>query len=218
MPTLEIPERYVATVCKILRLDDKAVEEIRSSLEREGQSSVPPNDVRSKISRAVSDAELAETLVSLYVAKSTRELPTEEFAEAVCVAAERQAHDCRALTSDERIRSKGILVKLLSVDSITELSKALDLQTSDERLFCDARIFTDLRPVFGPAIPEGPKGMVTIHHLRLSYHQPGTARRWYFYVSLDADDLKAFHKVIERAEQKAEALRSSVDKAPYMGY
>jgi hypothetical protein len=218
MPTLEIPERYVAAVCKILKLDDNTAEEIRASLEREGQSTVAPNDVRSKMSRAVSDSEIMEALLSLYVVKSARELPADEFAEAVCSAAERQAPDCRQLTSDERTHSKGTLIKLLSVDSIGTLSKALDLQTSDERTFCDARIFTDLRPVFGPSIPEGPKGMVIIHHLRLSYHQPGTPRRWNFYVSLDAEDLEALHKVIERAEQKADALRSSVSKAPYMGY
>jgi hypothetical protein len=217
MPTLEIPDRYVAAIWRILRLEDKTVEEIRSGLEREGQSGVSPNDLRSKISRAVSDAEIAEALASLYVVKSSRELPLEEFAGAVCSAAERQAPDRKPLTSDERTHSIGVLTKLLSVDSISELSKAFDLQTSDERIFCDARIFTDLRPVFGPSIPEGPKGMVIIHHLRLSYHQPGTPRRWNFYVSLDAEDLEVLHKVIERAEQKADALRSSVNKAPYMG-
>jgi len=218
MPTLEIPERYVAGVCKILRLDDKAVEEIRSSLEREGQSDAAPNDVRSKMSRAVSDLEIMEALLSLYAVKSSRELPTEEFAVAVCAAAERQASDCRKLTPDEQTRSKGILIKLLNIDSIGTLTKAFDLQTSDERIFCEARIFTDLRPVFGPDIPQGPKGLVIIHHLKLSYHQPGTNRRWNFYVSLDAEDLAALHKVIERAEQKAGALRSSVSKTPYMGY
>jgi hypothetical protein len=218
MPTLEIPERYLGAVHRLLRLDDKTVEEIRSSLEREGQSTVVPNDVRSKVSRAVSDSEIMEALLSLYVVKSARELPTEEFAEAVCAAAERQAPDRKPLTSDERTHSIGVLIKLLSVDSISALSKAFDLQTSDERLFCDARIFTDLRPVFGPSVPDGPKGMVIIHHLRVSYHQPGTPRRWNFYVSLDAEDLEELHKVIERAEQKADALRSSVNKAPYMGY
>lgn len=218
MATLEIPERYLGTVHRLLRLDDKTADEIRSSLEREGQSAVPPNDIRSRMSRAVPDPEIMEALLSLYLVKSTRELPTEEFAEAVCVAAERQASDQWTLTPDERIRSKGVLVKLLSVDSVSALSKAYDLQTSDERTFCDARIFTDLRPVFGPTIPEGPEGMVIVHHLRLSYHQPGTNRRFNFYVSLDAEDLKTLHKVVERAEQKADAIRTSVNKAPYMGF
>jgi hypothetical protein len=170
------------------------------------------------MSRAVSDLEIMEALLSLYAVKSSRELPTEEFAVAVCAAAERQASDCRKLTPDEQTRSKGILIKLLNIDSIGTLTKAFDLQTSDERIFCEARIFTDLRPVFGPDIPQGPKGLVIIHHLKLSYHQPGTNRRWNFYVSLDAEDLAALHKVIERAEQKAGALRSSVSKTPYMGY
>jgi hypothetical protein len=218
MPTLEIPERYVAAIHKILRLDVKAVEEIRSNLERENQPGVGQNDIRSMVSRSVSDPEIAEGLVSLYVVKSSRELPTEELAEAVCAAAERQVLDKKPFTQAERIHSKENLVKLLSVGRIALLSKALDLQTSDERSFCDVRILTDLRPVFGPTISEGPKGMVIVHHLRLAYHRPGSPRHENFYVSLDADDLKMLHKVIERAEQKANALRDTANKFPYMGY
>jgi hypothetical protein len=218
MPTLEIPERYVAAVHKILRLDDKAVEEIRLNLERESQSGVGQDDIRSIMSRSVSDPEIAEGLVSLYVVKSSRELPTEELAEAVCGAAERQARDLRPFTQIERTRSKDNLLKLLSVNRIAVLSKALDLQTGDERSFCDVRILTDLRPVFGPTISEGPKGMVIVHHLRLSYHRAGLPRHENFYVSLDAEDLKMLHKVIERAEQKANALRATATEFPYMGY
>lgn len=217
MPTLEIPERYLDGINKLLRLDDKSIEEIRLNLERESQSSGGSIKIGSVIARSVSDSRIAEALTSLYVVKSSREVSAEEFAEAVCAAAEREAPNGPPFPQPERTQFKDRLVKLLNVKGVGIAAKAVDLQTDDERTFCGVRILTDLRPVFGSNIADGPEGMVIVHLLKLGYHQTGIDRHVNFYVSLDSDDLKMLRKVIDRAEQKANALKATMSRLPYLG-
>src|SRR5207253_649802 len=86
-------------------------------------------------------------------------------------------------------------------------TKVYDLSTGDERTFCHARILTDLRPVFGPNLEDGPKAMLVVHHLKLAYHGDSDKHQE-FHISLDADDLETLKKIIERAETKAKSLKS----------
>jgi hypothetical protein len=95
-------------------------------------------------------------------------------------------------------------------------TKAYDLQTEGERTFCDARILTDLRPVFGKDIASGPAGMVIIHRLKLGYHNSEGEHRT-FYIALDAEDLVTLKKAIDRAELKARSLKSIVKDVPFLG-
>src|SRR5262249_44182886 len=172
-------------------------------------SSRAGTDARSSMIRAVSDVnvedarQIAETISKLYAVKSTRDLSVEEFVNDVCDAMG---------TEVDRGRLTKNLLALLSDDKLGLTAKALDLQTDDERTFCgDSRILTDLRPVFGAGISEGPKAMVIVHILKLGYHSTGSGRHRDFYVSMDAEDLKALRNIIDRAEEKAESLKAKVD-------
>jgi len=149
--------------------------------------------------------------------KSSKEISVEEFSEAVCAAAEREFLDHQPFSPAERVKFKENLVMLLGVKDVGMAAKAVDLQTDDERMFCGARILTDLRPVFGSSISDGPEGMVIIHLLKLGYHQPGSEKHVNSYVSMDSDDLKTLRKAIDRAEQKANALKAGIKNLPYLG-
>ncbi len=109
------------------------------------------------------------------------------------------------------------MLALLGAEAFTLTAKAQDLQTDDERTFCRARILTDLRPVFGTNIEDGPKGMVIIHLLKLGFHQASERHHDEFYVALDADDLQTLKKVVERAQSKAKILRATVSNLPVLG-
>ena len=98
------------------------------------------------------------------------------------------------------------------------VAKAWDLKTDDERVFCGARILTDMRPVFGPNVKDGPKAMAVVHLLKLGFDRVGDPKRHNeFHVSLDAEDLGSLRKLIERAEDKASTLRNSVKDIPVFG-
>ena len=90
------------------------------------------------------------------------------------------------------------------------------MRTEDERVFCQARILTDLRPVFGQVIEDGPKAMVVVHLLKLTFHK-GSEKHQEFFVSLDGDDLKTLRGLIDRAEAKAKTLKSSIKDVRLFG-
>ena len=137
-----------------------------------------------------------------------RDAPIEEFADEVCDAMEALSSDER-LPHAEREAFRHNLLTLLSADIFSLLTKVHDLATEDERTFCHARIITDLRPVFGLDPDDGPKAMLVVHMLKLTYHQ-GTKEHKHFHVSLDSADLKAMKQLIQRAELKAKTLKRSV--------
>lgn len=225
MPKLNIPERYRAGVSKIRRLDERSVREIRSALEQPVESpkvtgngvEIPskPDAVAIKAMRSVSSVntsdfkQIAEALAALYGVKSTRDVSVDEFADDVCDALESLPSEEERLPHSEREQFKGKLVTLLSADVFSLVSKTYDLATEDERTFCDARILTDLRPVFGTQVEDGPQAMVVVHLLKLAYHQ-GSEHHNQFYVALDDDDLQTLKKLLDRAEAKAKTLRSAV--------
>jgi hypothetical protein len=108
------------------------------------------------------------------------------------------------------------IVKLLDCDkSIGVTSKALDVMTEHERVYCNARILSDIRPVFATA-PETADGAVIIHNLQIGFHFNGKHRE--IYIALDSGDIKQLKAIIERAEKKDTALQSILTQSriPYL--
>lgn len=100
------------------------------------------------------------------------------------------------------------LRKLLSFEKVLGVTaKALDVLSEQERFFCQARILTDIRPVFPLRSEESPAGFVLIHTLRITYHQAGGADHKDFHLALDGAGLEELEGVLERAKRKEETLR-----------
>ena len=232
MPKLTIPDRNRAGVAKIRRLDDRTIQEIRNALDlRRGAGSqkngngleVPtdPNSVALSAVRSIASvnvaefAQIAESLAGLYMARSMQDMSPDDFLEQVCDAMEAIPDEALRLPHSERESFKEKIRILLSSDAFAIVAKAYDLAT-EERTFCSSRILTDLRPVFGARVEDGPQAMVVLHTLRLTYHE-AHKKHEEFFVILDADDLKQLRNQIDRAERKAETLRSSVKDVRLFG-
>lgn len=225
MPKLNIPERFRVGLSKIGKLDDASVAQIRAALERPVSGYGPDEDI--KLPNRLSDIpetalaptaalgsktdlrQIAEAVAGLYSAKAARDIGVEDFADQVCDAMEALESEELRLPHAERGQFRKKLLTLLDADVFAVVSKAFDLATEDERTFCHARILTDLRPVFGTRVEEGPKGMVVVHVLKIDYHA-GSPAHHQFYLALDADGLQELRKVIDRAEAKARTLKSAV--------
>lgn len=112
----------------------------------------------------------------------------------------------------DRFRSD--LVELLSVGgSLSVTAKALEVMAEHERILCNARILTDIRPVFDEATKVPPAALI-IHNLRIRYHHEGNFNETReFFVALDGDDLRRLQTIIDRAVDKENALRSLLRNA-----
>jgi hypothetical protein len=109
------------------------------------------------------------------------------------------------------------LAQLLSFDrSLGVTSKALDVMTEHENVFQNARILTDIRPVFGKNITKKPAAAVTIHTLQISYEQSGSLKE--FYVAMDSRDVRILQAVLQRAIMKEISLKVLIHRSsvPYL--
>ena len=108
-------------------------------------------------------------------------------------------------TQDEISELRSRLERLLSIDTLKLISKAARLQRDGERLYCEAKILSDIRPVFGSEATARPAGAVITHTLRVGYHEGKDHRE--FHIVLDSTDLEALNKVVQRAQDKDRTLR-----------
>lgn len=229
MPKLNIPERYRSSLSSIRFLSDRQVQEIRTVLD---QVAPPSSQNTSAAQELPSDpgaamiavrkasprtdianfTKILEVLIAMYEIKSQRDVSVETFVDDICDAMEGLDSPELHLQHSERPEFAGKLLTLLNAEVFALVAKAHDLATEDERTFCHARILTDLRPIFGSVVEDGPKAMIVMHTLKLAFHQQGSNDdHGEFYVALDSDDLQTLRKLIDRAEAKAKSL-SAVSK------
>jgi hypothetical protein len=121
------------------------------------------------------------------------------------------------LTQQELAKLQARFKKLLSISTLTAISKAARLQRDGERLYCESKIVSDVRPVFGSDPTASPVGAVLIHTLKLVYHLGKEHKE--FHVVLDSEDLEALNDVIIRARFKDRSLRNFLNrsKLPNLG-
>jgi hypothetical protein len=116
------------------------------------------------------------------------------------------------MTSEARQDVKERLSKLLTVSAVRLAAKALDLAGDYEHLFVDARILTDVRPVFPDDETKAPAAAVIVDTLKINYYGPdGNLRS--FHVALDQAELDELRKVIVRGLEKTRGMRSFLDSA-----
>jgi len=151
----------------------------------------------------VSSDDLKVILDALLVLNGVRafvSLGVPEFATAVCDARELK------VPSEDREVFIDSLTRILGAEYVNVTSKAMNVLTEYERTLHDARVMTDIRPVFGEDAARGPVAATIAHTLRLTYHE--RQRLQDFYIGLDTGDVKTLLEVLKRAEIKAASLRS----------
>jgi hypothetical protein len=90
--------------------------------------------------------------------------------------------------------------------TIGTAAKAGPVQTDHDRIFCEARVLTDLRPIYHFDISERPSAAVVIHMLKIT-HRDHYGKKYDSFFALDSNDLTTMKQVIERASKKEETLR-----------
>ena len=198
----------------IATLPDSSVDELTQAIESSPITS-ESKDMAANIAghvHGIAQEELddiVDLIYALYHVREYTELSKSRFITELVDGLREQAKDPRISSSDtSQLRKR--FERLLSLGTLDTITKAITLQRNGERLFCDAQILSDLRPVFGDDVKQKPRAVVITHTLKLSYHEEGDHKS--FFIVLDEVDLNALSDVVERAKAKADTLTALIKK------
>lgn len=150
--------------------------------------------------------KILTAIYALYDVRGLAEAPVDEFVDDL-VAAMRETGSAE-LAVEERESVVRRLHAVLAVDPLAVRAKAHALQRDHEHIFHDAKILTDLRPVFSTPDAE-PEGVIIEYTLKIVFHDG--ARHKEVYMALDASDLSRLREIIQRAEMKVASLSAMLD-------
>jgi ribosomal protein L17 len=109
---------------------------------------------------------------------------------------------------------KGRMTSLLNETAIHLTSvKVAELRREIERMFCSARVLTDIRTAFGYDAKKRP-ALTIMHTLEIKYHDD-TGKLREFYVAVDDDDLTILKEAINRAFEKKATLVDLLEKSEF---
>jgi len=152
-------------------------------------------------------AQLKSSIQTMYTIRAYSDVPIEEFVSDVCDALKAEGN----LPPTDETSFRDRLSRVLGIDALTVAAKAVLLQNEHEHDFCDARILTDARPVYGDDPSAAPSAVIISHTLKLSYHKGAGGHLNEIYLSLGSRDIGELLQVLERAEKKAQSLRAALE-------
>jgi hypothetical protein len=215
VPFLRVPERHREAIKLLGDLDDESFSELYRILKEAPQNSQSEDDLTSRIGivpklDAAQISKVVRALVSLYRVRTKQEISAEQLTSELYDVIREEGRN--VVTPQKAPVFKSRLSQLLSLTALDVIfSKASELQLESERLLCESRILTDLRPVFGSSPSAQPKAMVIVHTLKLVYHELGEHKE--IYISLDSEDIAKLKQCLERAEVKARTLEEMLKAA-----
>jgi len=157
--------------------------------------------------------DILQILVPMYRAYVTSEATPEDFVEHVQRALEdADDEDLIPPDGDWDVYKQRLLPFLRLDRPLGVVSKATYLWTEHEHVFTEARIFSDIRPVFGANPEEDPTAAVLTHSLMLTYRDRNTTKE--LFLMLGSSDLAKLRQAVNRAERKDKSLRRLLASTP----
>lgn len=209
MPKLQIPERYRRAIAALPHLPDTQFHSLLSALSK--STNTDAAKIAAAADSSLPDGEqLVEAVLSFYAVPTEWDVPRDEFTEDLVEAVRPEwggKPDVDPDAAEAVFRAR--LRALTSIDEVAVNVKATRVLTEYERPFQSARVFSDLRPVFGESVDAGVVGMGVIHTLKITYHTADFGLENFFVALTDAD-IQKLKATIERADAKAKALRQQL--------
>lgn len=206
---LQIPSRDHSGLSKLLLWDDEKLKELLDILAKK----TPTLSIEGYISYATENTNIEQTdveemmlvLMNTYLAKAEMGISTSDYIDIFLRAVEETGVLRVAPNKGDQGYFKDRLKLLLSFDkSIGVISKAALIYTQHTNVFREARIFTDIRPVFGEDTSSEPIGGLIIHKLMITFSRDKEPQEMYF--ALDGDDIRNLKEILSRAEDKERAI------------
>lgn len=219
---LQIPEEHLPSLLKICTLSKKAVDQLVEALQSnriESESQAMAHRISGQVPliRLSDLIGILSTTYALYAVREFSEIETPEFITDLVASILNSGRWETEVTPAVQSGLRARFERILSVETLRMLSKAIHLQRDGERLYCEAKVLSDIRPLFGGDAVERPLAAVVTHTLKLSYHE-GRQHRDFFTV-LDLADLQALHETLTRALEKDRELRNLLGESrlPVLG-
>ena len=205
---IKIPQDRVETFEKFINLNDEKIESFIKALH-----TTKPSLSISLLSKQISDLtnlsyedieDMVTMFFELYVFQSVRTYPIEQIVDSICDYAKQSKNEKLIPKDNNWDRLKKNMLAVLNQDNTLSLSaKAIEIYSDYEKVFCNAKIYSDIRPVFSSDLEEKPI-MVVIHNLKITYNENNEHKETF--IALDSNDLKQLKNQIQRAEEKEESL------------
>lgn len=212
MAIFTIPEEYELGLARLLTLSDESVQELLTALD-----GVTPSirfrsiadKVAAKTSLPKEDLEdIFEVLFSLNVIRTGAEVPTDIFVEDICEAVNESELELIKTAAGLCDHFKPNLIKLLESKTLEIASKSGMLMREHGRMYCSARVLSDVRPIFGDSVEDAPMGALVIHTLKLTYHQGDKLED--FFLAMNTADVQKLRELLDRADAKAASLKTLI--------
>ncbi|MCA1635260.1 MAG: hypothetical protein LC802_16610 [Acidobacteria bacterium] len=214
MAIFTIPEEYELGLAEIFTLSDDSVQKILTALEGIAPSiryksiaeRVASNvhDISKEVLEALED--IFEVLFSLNIIRTGAEVPTDIFVDDICEAVSESGSELLKEAAGVCGRFKPNLIKLLESKTLEIASKSGMLLRESGQTYCSARILSDLRPVFSESVEDAPMAAMTVHTLKLTYHQGDRLKD--FFLAMNTKDVQRLRELLDRADAKAASLRT----------
>lgn len=207
-----IPQSYRAGLAKIKSLSPEAVGALANAL---GVAQISDFAKLSSVVESMAQvspeeaAAIVTSMRSLYLIKAMAETATPDLV-AMLMTAMQMTGGNVALSESEKPAFAEKLTRLLSISSIERSGKIEQLKADHQNIFEDAKILTDLRPVFDKP-GEKPVGAIIAHTLKIVTHDSGEHKE--LYVSLDSEDILTLKRTAERALEKMASLKGFIKSA-----
>lgn len=206
---LRIPRQALEDVRVLLSLDLEARTKLVSALESAPRFA-PVSSLVPKVRDALGSSNDRSGRILLAILSAVAQVeppdwPTKRVAEEIVKA---EGLDLEGVSDRDATE---FLVQVMELPSMVTSAKASDLLTEYDRIFGDARIVTDIRPIFMEDPHEMANGAIIVSTLKVQYQDSRGVSN--FYVALDTRDLVALKKVVDRALSKIDTVKEELDRA-----
>lgn len=210
---LRIPEDELPGLLALARFDEQKFKALAAALAA-APMKLRIEEVTEAVLKLAQDLprreveQVVDVLSSLSVVRLMADVDVEVFVNDVIDAIEAQVEGFAANREEFEAR----LTEVFSYPSVLAPAKARSILFDHTNYLCRARIFSDIRPVFGSDVEQTPTTAMVTHTLKLSYHR-GTGQIKDCFVVLDRKDLDELSRLIERAKAKEKTLHVTLAAA-----
>ena len=209
MALVETSDR--AGLAEIANLSEDDFQALRSTLDL---IALGEKDVPSRVAEAVrlsgeSSRQIVSSLMSL-AAYQVLEADISNFAGDVSKEMRTGGVNAVKIPPEQVDIFQQRLASLLRNEPLRVRSKAKSLLFESPNIFQSARVMTDLRPVFGGGKDLSISGTIIKHDLKIEFFDRESYKQ--FFVTMDDADIRRLKLTLDRAERKAELLRSLLER------
>jgi len=206
MAKFQIPDHFKPGFAAIINLNQDQVFDLIKVI-----NNIPigasPKTLIEYIKRQVSIndiGKIALTLSSIVSIRAAENTSNEELAQEIAESYSEGISSPLPQSEFDDLYNK-LLMLFSSFNNLNITYKAHNLILSNDKIYRESKIISDIRIVFNEDIKEGNRHAVIVHKLRFKYENDDDYKE--FYISLDTSDLKELKVQVERALEKDNIIK-----------